>query len=1109
MRFLKLITIILLLSININAQEPSIRFQHLTPEKGLSQGHVLCMMQDRTGYIWMGTYYGLNRYDGYNVKLFSKDQDDTTSIFSDVIYSLFEDRDGYIWAGTVSGLEKFDKTTETFSHYIRYIYIQTVTQDSMGNIWVATNNNGIYRIEYQTEKIMHFTAGQGENAILTSNSIKDISLDASNQLWIASDGGGLSCLDTESLTIKRFMHQPADKNSIATNKLSTVFIDNKNNVWTGSPSGELIHYNQSTQKFENHKFIPTGFVNQSVHIRDISQDTEGNILVASMGAGLAIYNPETRKSTINIHNIYDQYSLASNEAYSLLVDRTGTVFVGTYGRGSSRYSPNNQKFKTHYVPTLEGDKGDINSYTACVQDTKGRLIIGSYNGFFVFNQETWEHQHYLPGNTYSENKILSMAMAPDSSIWIGSLKGLHHYDKNLNKIATYHLLDDDLEHPIYSLFFDDRNNLWLGLFVIEGLFKIPEKEWRSKTSALPEYTRYRTDEGDSTTLYGDQIWTINQDREGRLWIGTNLGICTYNYEKDNFTRYEITPLSKTIIFDDEGDMWVATRGEGVVFYDMETGHIKNYTASDGLSQNFVFGAIIDGNDKLWFTTEDGLSKFDPETEEFRNYDIFDGLPNNRFDDRSEKRLPNGEVYMGTSRGFMVFRPEAIKDDTSRSVVVLSNLTVSNKKIEYDHTMGDKNQLNAPIGQAKEIKILPHQKDFSIEFAALHYSATHKNEYKYKLEGFDEEWIHTTAKNRTARYTNLDGNTYTFKVKATNGDGVWYEEPITVSVIVQPPFYNTMIFKAFVIALFVLLTFLFFRERIARQKKQNIRLATLVNERTSEISEKNKLLKETADNLQKTNTLLEKKQKDIEKQKEELAEQRDKLAQLNGLKDKLFSIIAHDLTNPFNTIIGFSELMLINHKKYDDEKRLFISKNINDAAQNAYSLLQNLLDWSRSQTGRIGYHPEKLLAQDIIATAINQVESFAKSKNITIEIDEQYLNSMLNVDRNMMSTVIRNLLNNALKFSHKNTSVLIRVSRYDETFDQISIIDHGIGMPPNVKHGLFKVDKDISQKGTAGEKGTGLGLLICKEFVETHNGRIWVESEENKGATFHFTVPRAG
>ncbi|HEY4784869.1 MAG TPA: two-component regulator propeller domain-containing protein [Bacteroidales bacterium] len=1105
---------ILVFSSVISQSNRPIRFQHITAENGLSQGHILCMLQDREGYIWIGTYYGLNRFNGYSIHFYTENLKDTNALISKVVYSLFEDRNGYLWVGTVWGLDRFDKKTERFEHIpvdttnrrgLSDGYIHAITQDRNGDIWVATDKGGLNKIDYKTHRVTYFQRGFGKPDQLLSNNINDITIDSKNGLWIATESGGLSCMNLDNYSVCTYSRLHNPRSSRMFDKISCSFVDRSGTIWFGNFDGVLTSFNDKTEKFTIHRFLPTEYRNKVVRIRDIAEDDEGNLLIATMGAGLVIYNLETGKSLVNVHHLKDPGTIISNEAYSLLVDRSGTVFVGTYGMGISRYSPSNRKFPVYYVSS-DGSEGDKNSYTDCIEDSFGRLVIGTYHGFCVYDRKTNVYKHYLPGRTYEDNKILTIALAPDGSIWLGSNHSLHRYDKNFNKIKSYVFLKDNSDHPIYSIFFDQYHNLWFGLFIAEGLFKISESEWKNTTKNDLKYKQYRTNYSDSTTINGDEVWCIKEDKKHNLWIAENLGITKYDPYKDNFIRINLTHMPKTIEFDNNDNLWVTSRGDGVFFYNVHTGKSRHYTANQGLCENFVFGAIADNNGDIWFNTENGLSRFNPKTVYFRNYDIYDGLPNNRFDDRSEKMLSNGDIYMGTAQGFVIFNPNEIKDDDSKPQIVITDFKVSNISVINQPQEFKKNILNGPIGRADTIELQPSQRDFSFEFAALDYAAPHKIKYAYKLEGFDKDWIKTDAKNRIARYTNLDGGTYTFLVKATNSDGVWNNTPRAIKVIVIPPFYKTIWFKSLVVCSLVVIVILAFTWRILWEIKQRQILSKLVEERTQEISSKNELLKETAESLGETNAIMEERQQLIEEQKEELAAHRDELAKLNAQKDKLFSIIAHDLKNPFNIIIGYADLLLLNNRVYDAEKRHRFLTFLQQSAHNAYLLLENLLQWSRSQSGTLVFDPLPLNIDKLIVNSIKQVTDIAENKGVNIVFEHEHKDVIVQADENMINTVVRNLITNAIKFSHKGGNITVYLSKADNQFAKISIADEGVGMTQETCNNLFRIDKNFSTIGTAGEKGTGLGLVLCKDFIDTHKGKIWVESEPDKGTTFIFTIP---
>jgi signal transduction histidine kinase/ligand-binding sensor domain-containing protein len=1095
-------------------QNTPVRFERMTAKDGLSQGHILCMIQDSEGYVWAGTYHGLNRYNGYNFDVFYADKNKPGSLFINVVYSLFEDCHGNIWCGTW-GIDVFDRKSESFRHIpamagknsLSAGEVSAIAQDRNGNMWFATQGGGLNKYNPSTGEMQYFRSDIHKENALHSDFLNDIRIDHDQMLWIATEGGGLSKLNIRDETIVTYRHTKANKNSLPSDKISCLFEDINGNLWLGDNEGALSRYNPARNQFEIHPYTLQKATARKSRIMQITQDRLGNILLATNGSGLIIYNVSARSSLNFILHNDNPETLISNENSSILVDRTNTIFIGSYGRGISKFSPFSNKFDVFVIPENNGTNSDINAFTDGIEDFSGHLITGTYNGFLVFNKQDWTYKHYLPGNSYEENKILTLEMGPDSSLWLSSMKSLHRYDKNFNKISSY-IFDPLLkDHSIYSIEFDSNNDLWIALFT-KGLLRIPEQEWRNKKKPTLKYTLYTHDDGDSNTISGNQQWVIFCDTLSQLWIGGLGGLDSFNYQRNTFSHICNPGTVKTIDFDSDGRIWMGTIGEGLVGYDPSSKMLKRYTVEDGLSHSFIYGILADSEDKLWISSESGLTRFDINAESFRRFDKRDGLASDHFDDKSESMLSDGTIYMGTNNGFVLFRPENIKEDTSDTRIVLTSLTIDNNKLYYyENKLNDSIQ-HIPVGQVSRIDIGRHQRDIELGFAALHFASPHKIQYQYRLEPYDKKWITTSANSRWARYTNLSGGTYIFHVKATNSDGKWMNSPLKIEIIVHPPLYKTYTFRILVALVLIMITLLLFRWRINVEIRQREVLARLVDTRTAEVTKKNIQLETIAANLRESNTLLEERQQYILEQSEELAAQRDELVQLNATKDKLFSVIAHDLKNPFNVIIGYTDLLIARINDWNHEKKLYFLQLLKESSESAYGLLENLLNWSRSQSGVLQFNPEVKPVNEIIRFVLPDVENFARKKEIQIINKTENESTLVKIDIHMITAVIRNLVMNAIKFCQNGNKITIDASLLNKKYMKFMICDEGIGMTEEEVSNLFLVNKNKSTPGTGGEKGTGLGLLLCKDFVGYHKGEIWAESTPNKGTIFFFTVPLA-
>jgi signal transduction histidine kinase len=416
------------------------------------------------------------------------------------------------------------------------------------------------------------------------------------------------------------------------------------------------------------------------------------------------------------------------------------------------------------------------------------------------------------------------------------------------------------------------------------------------------------------------------------------------------------------------------------------------------------------------------------------------------------------LYFGGYSGFNSFFPDSLKDNEFVPPVYLTDFQIFNKPVVAE----EETDFPVHISEAKEIRLKSDQSVFSFSFAAINYNHPQKNQYAYIMNGFEKDWNYTDAHRRYVTYTNLDPGEYTFKVKASNNDGVWNENGVSLKVTILPPWWHTMWCRIISAVLVILIFTSIMLLRVRQLKKQKLLLELTVARKTSELNE------------------------------------------LNASKDKFFSIIAHDLKNPFNTIIGFSEML----------KEAVLSKNadtifkyasmINSSSVQTFRLLENLLEWAGSQRGNISLTPEKTCVSELIYEELAMIGDMAGRKKIEIVClvpDAIYITT----DKNMLRTIMRNLITNAVKFTHKNGRITIK-ARDIKNHLELSVSDNGIGMTEEIISKLFRIDSNLSTMGTDDEKGTGLGLVLCKEFVGKLGGSIWAESEEGNGSTFKVTLP---
>jgi signal transduction histidine kinase len=478
-----------------------------------------------------------------------------------------------------------------------------------------------------------------------------------------------------------------------------------------------------------------------------------------------------------------------------------------------------------------------------------------------------------------------------------------------------------------------------------------------------------------------------------------------------------------------------------------------------LPNNRIHAITEDNNGNIWISSNYGISKLNPQIQRIRNYTKEDGLQGDQFYQQSFLKTKKGEMYFGGYNGFNSFYPDSLKDNDFVPPVYLTDFQIFNKPVTYG-VPGSKFQTH--ISEAKEIILNSDESVFSFSFAAINYTQPEKNQYKYIMGNFEKEWNNTDASRRYVTYTNLDPGEYTFKVNSTNNDGIWNNEGVSLRIIILPPWYSTWWFRLIMVATVILIFAVILISRVRQLKKQKVLLEKTVAIKTAELNE------------------------------------------LNASKDKFFSIIAHDLKNPFNTIIGFSEMMKESIKLNDSATFYEYAVMINTSAVQTLRLLENLLEWANSQRGKLSFNPLPLNLNELIKDEFVMLDDMAVSKNISFK---SYVNDNLIIvaDKNMIRTILRNLITNAVKFTHRNGLIQINALIYKHSVE-IAVSDNGIGMTPDTISKLFRIDANLTTRGTENEKGTGLGLFLCKEFVEKHGGKIWVVSDSERGSVFSFTLP---
>jgi signal transduction histidine kinase len=605
-------------------------------------------------------------------------------------------------------------------------------------------------------------------------------------------------------------------------------------------------------------------------------------------------------------------------------------------------------------------------------------------------------------------------------------------------------------------------------------------------------------------------------------VGTKIGLYLYNRIEDNFIGYfheynNPNSLSHNLVScvneDLEGNLWIGTT-DGLNKYDEKNQRFIRFNENAGLPNNVITNLLFDDKGSLWITTNKGLTRLDSErfmlrnSEEdtinnriIRNYGMADDLQNTDFRQNASYKDSDGQIYLGGINGFNVFHPDSIMDNKNIPNVIITEFKLFNKTVTFN---SENSPLTKPIELTQRIILNHKQSVFTFGFVALNYNATLKNQYAYKLQGYDKDWNYIGNKHEVT-YTSLPAGNYIFRVIASNNDGLWNTQGVTLQLRIIPPFWERWWFRGAIMLWVLFLIYIYYSHRLLKEKKTNKLLENKVAQRTEQLSEKNNLLMIQTKHLNEANSILKVRQQLIEEQSEELKSQRDELKEVNEVKDMLFSVVAHDLKNPFSTVLGLSDLLKLKYNDYSDKQRMEIISSVYNSLKVINDLIISLLEWSRSQMGNLNpqfdiHNLSELLLKNIQLANVN-----AQVKNIKIINGVHENEFLVKMDVDLINAVIRNLISNAIKFTPIDGIISISCVRNTDKVI-VKIRDNGVGITKDILPKLFLKSNFETTYGTNNEKGSGLGLKICQDFVKLHNGEIWVESEEGKGSEFCFSLP---
>lgn len=1032
-----------------------IKLERLTVSSGLSNDQINCIFQDKDGFIWIGTLSGLNRFDGYEIKTYYHQDDDSTSIQGNTVIWMAYGPEDKIWLKNSSGISVYDLSTDRFSKPDSYlellqtepVLINHLVVDSLGTHWFGILNRGVVGLD-QNGILIEVNNENDADLEISSNDIHDMQLDRKNQLWLVHSTGMVEVINVDTKKVVRKYGLPEDLHQRV--EYWNLYVDDDRDAWLYSKTDPFgVYYlNVSTGESTIYKAPQL----RSNLVTNVVQAENGIMWIGTDHGGITLLNKSTQATRILKNDPDAPKSLVNDNVNTLFKDRTNAIWVGTTKSGLSYYHPAASSFSHYKSHNKELAYNDMSSFA----ETSNRHLWIGTNGKGLLKFDLRKKRFESIESTLSRNQpkvIVSLLMDSQQTLWIGTyLEGVSRYRNG--QLEPFVLPGGD-GTSVWELFEDSRRNIWIGT-LNKGVYKYDPVDGSIEVIDM------------DSDLQANYVTCIEEDSEGHIWVGTGNGLSRYDPETAELTSYQSENDTQSLANNSvislqatQNYMWVGTLN-GLNRFDAKNNQITTIRKDQGLSSNIIMAIEEDDQRNIWLSTDHGITKMvavDGQYE-FHNYDISDGLQAETFTEDASYKTKNGQLIFSGQNGFNLFDPKEIDIKRNAPDVLITGLTVNNQEVVTGQMYNDRVLLSRSIRETSEIRLDHYENAIAIDYLALSFFQSGKLRYQYQLEGFDPDWINAPAELRKVNYSNLDYGNYLFKVRASTGSNSW-TEPRTLAISIAPPFWETpwafvLYFIAIILLLYLTRTYIVRRERLK---------ASIENERL-----------------------------EVERQH-----------QLDMMKIKFFTNISHEFRTPLSLVLTPIERMINNHEQVKQGDLVLVQRN----AKRLMTLVNQLLDFRKIEANQ---HSLSQSSGDLVGFLQDVVDSFSdwsREKDIPVVFQSEVKSYYTFFDKDKMEKIMFNLLSNAFKFTLSGGKITIdfELQRNSEgNRALISVSDTGIGIPKEKQELIFNRFFQNELSGGIINNGTGIGLSITKEFVELHKGTIAVDSMPNMGTTFLVDLP---
>ncbi|MBK1875273.1 two-component regulator propeller domain-containing protein [Pelagicoccus mobilis] len=1087
-------------------------FKRINATDGLSNNWVRCFYQDDEGFMWIGTSNGLNRYDGHRIKAFHVTVEGSGRSVATTVNYVARKSEHELWVATDIGLFIYSDQTDRIEHFHfgKEVPVFHVLSDLKERVWVSTRT-GLYRLEEDGQWTRYHNKKEDEGS-LPSDYVNVSFIDSKKRLWVGTKNGISLYLEDEDSF--RTFRAPVQPGALGRADILSIDEDRWGRIWLGSATGGL-KVIDGTQPLERLSVNRVG----GGDVVDVTVDGDDLLWVGHAAAGgLRIVDLEGYRLGEEVDgprffsDRANPSSIGDNSLFNIFQDRSGDIWIGSFGNGVSYTSKRSMPFRVFGNGTLESPL--VNE----LLDDGESLWVGTEGGLSRRNKRDGTYQHYYDADDsevyLGADAVLALELDSSGLLWLGTWRGgLVRLDPDSGEFVRYlpHEGEGSLRSPFVFAVEEDREGvIWVGS-VDGGLSRLDRE-----SGLFHNYTREEM--GLSAEVEYSSINDIMEASDGSLYVSTYGAILRFDPETEKaveFPHDRERPNGNNgtnvlgIYEDSFGLLWVATDG-GLELLDGESGTFVNYTSEDGLVTDSVRSIVEDGEGNLWIACSVGLSKFireenAPERGTFRSIVDGHGIAGKEFKRRSAVGDNEGGIYFGTSTGFLGFRPEDILFNDQVPTAVISELsqleTLPDRASTYVSI--EKNRYSDGV-----LSLDYDAADIRIHFSSLSYLNSESNHYKYRMVGYDSDWI-DAGKVSSAYYTSIDPGRYVFEVVGSNNDGVWSPVARSLAIIVSPPWWETVWLRGSLLLVVVLSVVGAFRIRSNTSRKRELQLSEEVQARTFELRSANELLAEKQEALEYSNRELEQHKLGLEdmvaERTLELEAAKRKAEDSDRLKSSFLANLSHEVRTPMNAIIGFSGLLKEEFKP-EGESESYI-RIINENCQSLLVLIDDILDLSMIDSEQVVIHKEPF---DLVE-CLRGVESFyrlrdEKGLDIVFEKGSELESFWIESDPSRFRQILDNLIGNACKFTLQGGISFGFEDKGDTVLFYVR--DTGVGIArkdlDNIFGRFYKVEEDAETLF----RGTGLGLAICSELVELLEGEIWAESEIGVGSVFRFRLPKS-